>query len=315
MASEREAFQVAAGAGAGDARALAAHLKAGGGGDDLQALAALWLHAAAAAPERTAQIYDATAQGWLGRAVAAAPIPATEVRPAPIPAGFWPAFWALVDSPPGAMDAGGVTVRTAELTGLTSPELKARLPAAALAYPGCAEAAALGFPERFTLEALARCPAGSLGGAFHSLIVDNGFDLEVLDRDALGLAGLTPPLDYLNARILQCHDLWHLVGGYRTTGLHEVAISAFQLAQFGHPYSAMFLAMVLAKAAMHGTGAPVLVDVIASAWAHGRESPPLLGVDWPAVWDLPLEEVRARLGIAAYASPWPADLFEQLAAA
>jgi hypothetical protein len=303
----RDDFQALAAAGTGDARALA---KA-----DARALAALWLHAAAAAPERTAEIYDATAEGWLGRPIGAPAIAAGEVGPASIPEAFWPAFWALVDAPPGTLDAGGVTIRTAALTGLLSPELKARVPAAALAYPGVAPAAAQGWPERFTLEALARCPEGSLGGAFHSLIVDNGFDLEVLDREALGLSGLTPPLDYLNARILQCHDLWHIVGGYRTTGLHEVAISAFQLGQFGHHYSAMFLAMALAKGTTHGQDGSLLLDVIASAWAHGRESPPLLGVDWPAVWDLPVEEVRQRLGIAAYASPWPADLFEQLAAA
>lgn len=311
----REDFQTSAAEGVGDARALSARLKAGGSVADAQALAALWLHAAACAPERTAEIYDASAAGWLGRPVAAEAIPAGDAQPAPIPEHFWPAFWALVDAEPGTLDAGGVTARTAALGGLLSPELKVRAPAAALAFPGCAEAAAQGFPERFTLEALARCPKGSLGGDFHSLIVDNGFDLEVLDRDALGLADLPAPLGYLNARILQCHDLWHLVGGYRTTGLHEVAISAFQLGQFGHHYSAMFLAMVLAKSALHGLGAPMMMDVIASAWTHGRESPPLLGVDWPSVWDLPVEQVRERLGIAAYASPWPADLFEQLAAA
>jgi ubiquinone biosynthesis protein Coq4 len=247
--------------------------------------------------------------------VAAHAIRAGKADPAPIPPNFWPAFWALVDAPPGALDAGGVTTQTAQLGGLLADELKARVAPAALAFPGVAQAAAQGWPERFTLEALARCPQGSLGGDFHSLIVDNGFDLEVLDRDALGLSGLAPPLDYLNARILQCHDLWHIVGGYRTTGLHEVAISAFQLGQFGHHYSAMFLAMALAKSAQHGLGSPVLLDTIATAWVHGRESPPLLGVDWPAVWDLPVDRVRARVGIVPYASPWPADLFEQLAAA
>ncbi len=52
----------------------------------------------------------------------------------------------------------------------------------------------------------------------------------MLDRDAPSLRDLPAPLNYLNARILQVHDLWHLVGGYQTTGLHEIAISAFHLA-------------------------------------------------------------------------------------
>jgi ubiquinone biosynthesis protein Coq4 len=160
---------------------------------------------------------------------------------------------------------------------------------------------------------LARCPKDSLGGEFHALIVDNGFDLEVLDRDALALDKLPAPLAYLNARILQCHDLWHIVAGYRTTALHEVAISAFQLAQFGHHYSSMFLGMVLTRVAFERPeGGPLMLQTILTAWVHGRRTPPLLGVDWPAMWDQPLEKVRARLGVTPYVSPFPADLFEQI---
>jgi len=180
-------------------------------------------------------------------------------------------------------------------------------------WPGVAEAAAQGWPEPFTLAQLAAAPSGSLAATFHDLIVENGFDLEVLDRDALSLRDLPAPLDYLNARILQVHDLWHLVGGYRTTGLHEIAISAFQLAQFGHAYSGFVLAVTLASASADPTRYAVLSGVIAAAWRHGRMTPPLLGVDWPAVWDHPVEDVRRALGVEAFESPWPADLFERAA--
>jgi ubiquinone biosynthesis protein Coq4 len=314
---ERTGFEALTAAGAENAaaKALAARLKKKVDAAGLKSLAALWLHAAAAAPERVVGVYDAAAEGGLGSPVGGPPVRLLDSSPEPIPRAFWQSLWSLLEEAPRNLTAPNVTGRTAALAGVVSRNIEPRAARAALAYPGVQAATAQGLPRRFTLEALARCPAGSLGARFHSLIVDNGFDLEVLDRDALGLAGLTPPLDYLNARILQCHDLWHIVGGYRTTGLHEVAISAFQLGQFGHHYSAMFLAMVLAKSALHGLGSPVLMDVIATAWAHGRESPPLLGVDWPAVWDLPVDQVRARLEIQAYASPWPADLFEQLAAA
>jgi ubiquinone biosynthesis protein Coq4 len=58
-----------------------------------------------------------------------------------------------------------------------------------------------------------------------------------------------------------------------------------------------------------------MLDTILSAWTHGRESPSLMPLDWPALWDRNVELVRAELGISAYASPYPADLFEQLRAA
>jgi len=137
----------------------------------------------------------------------------------------------------------------------------------------------------------------------------------VLDRDALGLDGLPAPLGYLNARILQCHDLWHIVGGYQTTALHEVAVSAFQAAQFGHGYSAFFLAVVAARAVDEPGFFSLIMEVILSAWRHGRETTPLIGVDWPSVWAGTIDEVRARLGVEPFASPHPADLFEQLKAA
>ena len=312
----RSAFESLARRGGGfdEAARLAADIRVGKT-EALADLAALWLHGAASAPSRLAEIYDGSAAGWLGQKPKASQITASGSI-AEIPDAFWAGFWTLVEDQTAGGDAGLITQRTAALAGALSPDFRAAAVEAALTYPGVAAAAAQGFPEKFTLDALARAPAGSLGAEFHDLIVTNGFDLEVLDRDALGLADLPPPLDYLNARILQCHDLWHITAGYQTTGLHEVAISAFQAAQFGHNYSAMFLAMVLSKMA-HSPMAPanLMLDVILSAWTHGRETPPLLPVDWPALWDQTVGDIRKSLGVTAYVSPYPANLFESLRAA
>jgi len=317
---ERAGFEALARAGAdeeGAVRALAARLKADPQPADLKAMAALWLHAAAAAPERIGWIYDEAADGYLGEPVGGPPVPISRAQnPEPIPRAFWAALWELLEEPRVGLEAVNLTTKTAALTGLVSPNLTVRVGRTALAFPGVKAAVAHGYPKKFTLEALARCPAGSLGAQFHALIVDNGFDLEVLDREALGLDRLPPPLDYLNARILQCHDLWHIVGGYRTTALHEVAISAFQLGQFGHHYSAMFLGMVLTRIAFERPeGAPLMLQTILTAWTHGRRTTPLLGVDWEAIWTLPLKDVRAKLALTPYASPFPPDLFEQLSVA
>ncbi|MDP3745577.1 MAG: Coq4 family protein [Phenylobacterium sp.] len=314
QARERFEDQAVRGGDAAEAQRLAACLKGGEGPAGLQ-LAALFVHVAAVAPEHLAAVYDGAAEGWLGWQPRGLIVEGATGTEAP-PAGFWTEFWALALEPVSGQSALEVTARTAALAGQLAPEFKLRVAAMAGAYPGVAQAAAAGYPSKFSLERLALCPPESLGGAFHALIVDNGFDLEVLDRDALGLADLPAPLDYLNARILQCHDLWHLLAGYRTTALHEVAISAFQMAQFGHHYSSMFLGMVLTKTAVTQAEAlPLFLDTILTAWTHGRETPPLIGLDWEAIWDRPLEVLRAELGVTAYSSPYPADLFEQLRAA
>ncbi len=59
----------------------------------------------------------------------------------------------------------------------------------------------------------------------------------------------------------------------------------------------------------------MMLDVILTGWTHGRESPALLGLDWPAIWRRSAEEIRGDIGLRAYVSPYPADLFEQLRAA
>lgn len=279
-------------------------------------LAAAFAHAAFAAPGRIAPTYDAAAEGWFGRPVNGAsilPVPDTAL---PIPAGVWSDFWGLISEAGNSIGAGEITARTAAIGGHLPEDYRALAATVCAAYPGVTEAAAQGFPDRFTMDALSRCPADSLGGTFYRLIVDNKFDLEVLDRDQLQLASLRPPLDYLNARMLQSHDLWHIVAGYETTKLHEVAISAFQMAQFGHSYSAMFLAVVSGSSAFRPEAVfDVLMELVLSAWVHGRRTPPMLGIVWEDVWHLPTSEVRARYGIEPYVSPFPADMAEQLEAA
>jgi ubiquinone biosynthesis protein Coq4 len=320
-AAQRAAFeaQAAAGTTTADMSARAAALKmtgAAASAEDRLALAAAFAHAAFAAPHRIAAIYDAAAAGWIGRTLAAPPIAGQGVAGA-IPSALWTDFWPLAeDAANGRVDAVSITARTAALGSRMSADFVDRVAAGAHDFPGVTDAAHGPWPARINLEDLARQPAGSLGAAFHALIVDNKFDLEVLDRDALGLSALPKPLDYLNTRILQAHDLWHIVAGYDTTALHEIALSGFQMAQFGHNYSAMFLAVTstsLALAPAEGFG--VVMDVILTAYAHGRETPAMIAIPWEEVWGLSADAIRARYGVTPYQSPYPANLFEMMRAA
>jgi ubiquinone biosynthesis protein Coq4 len=306
-------------AGRGGDRALVASLAAGArrGEEGAAAdLAAMLVHVAAVAPEGLADCYDGATEGWTGSAPRAERLVVeTDEQDDPLSAEFWSAFWSLVLDPDLGRDAGEITVRTAALTGHMSPSFVDRSAATALHFPGVSTALAADDPRPFTMTQLAACPKGSLGGDLHALLVDNDFDLEVLPRDELALATLPEPLGYLNSRILQCHDLWHLLAGYRTTILHEVAISGFQLGQFGHHYSSMFLAVTVTKVALdQAAGLDLILDTIFSGWAHGRETPPLLGLPWEDIWHEPIDTIRAAHGVQPYPCPYPADLVELLLA-
>ncbi len=301
-------FESIVATGLGDPAALARAAKQG----DMAAaadLAALLTRAGFVEPELIIDVYDAASAGWFGDEARAVDLTRGTGRALP---EMWPEYWAFIDDMVKT-DAGTFTLRTAALGDRVEESFRARAGRASLAYPGVPAAVAQGWPEKFTMAQLAACPEGSLGNEFHRQIIDNNFDLEVLDRDALGLANLPPPLDYLNVRILQCHDLWHIVGGYHTTALHEVGISAFQMSQFGHNYSAQFLAFIIAKAAIRRPeGFALLMEITMGGWRHGRGTPQLLGVDWQDVWKEPTDVVRERLGVAPYVSPVPPDLVEQL---
>jgi len=302
---------VLSGGGRSDASACTRELRAGDPGAAFD-VAGLALYVAVVAPEPLVDIYDGLCEGWLGDAPDASPVTAP-ATPGAVSDELWAGLHDLVFDPDAGRDPADITVRTAALTDLLPDEFHQRVAAMALRYPGVAEAAAGGVPPRITLEDLADCPADSLGGAVRSFVVDNGFDLEVLDRDALGLASLPYPLDYLNVRILQCHDIWHLVADHKTSGLHEVSVSGFQMAQFGHQYSSMFLGMVLAKVAFTQPEAfAFTLDTILTGYGHGRRTPPLLGVEWEALWDRPITQIRATLGVTPYESPYPAWILEEL---
>ncbi len=247
--------------GLGDPTALARAAKAG----DVNAavdLAALLTRAGWVEPAAIIPVYDAATAGWFGEnqppvdLTGGAGVASSEL---------WPHFWAFIDDTVKT-DAGTFTLRVAGLGQYVDGGFAGRAGRASLAFPGVPDAVAQGWPARFTMDELALCPEGSLGREFQHQIVDNNFDLEVLDRDTLGLANLPPPLDYLNARALQCHDLWHIVGGYYLTALHETAISGFQLAQFGHNYSAQYLAFITTKTALkRPEGIPLVLEIPGAA--------------------------------------------------
>jgi ubiquinone biosynthesis protein Coq4 len=304
----KQQFEALVASGDGDPAACARAAKQG----DMHAaitLGALLTRVGFVEPGQILETYDAAARGWFGE-----PSPPMNLREGAgtVNPALWAPFWELLEDE-SKMDPGTFTTRVAGLGQYTDAGFSRRAGDASLAYPGVPDAVAQGWPERFQMSDLAACPPDSLGGEFHRQIVDNNFDLEVLDRDALGLAQLPPPLDYLNVRILQCHDLWHIVGGYHTTALHEVGISGFQLSQFGHNYSAQFLGFITARAAYRQQmGIPLLLEITLSGWRHGRNTPPLLGVDWKEIWKTPTDKIRERLGVSIYQSPVPPDLIEQL---
>ena len=274
-------------------------------------LSAVMAWVAYSCPDATTAVCDNIASAWLGSG------PAPEIPKglpeAPLEESFWEAFWAVIDGHDEGYDAVTITVAVASLAGALHPDMGEIADQHARNHKGAMEAIKNPIPDYTDIEALSSCPTGSLGQSLYQMIVENGYDPEVLDRESIALSQLPHALHYLNARILQMHDVWHLVAGYETTSSNEIAISAFQLAQFGHNYSSMFLASVMAISTFkEPRGFTILMQIITEAWQHGRETPFMMDIEWEKEWNNSLEAIRATHKIPTYQSIFPADLLESI---
>lgn len=267
--------------------------------------------AAYSCPDATSAVYDNIASAWLG----SGPTPDIPegLAEAPLENSFWESFWAVVVGPPEGYDALTITVAVAALGGAVHPDFEQIAENHARKHPGATIALTSAIPGHTDMAALADCPENSLGLSLHKMIVENGYDPEVLDRESIKLSAMPHSLHYLNARILQMHDVWHLVAGYTTHSSNEIAISAFQLAQFGHNYSAMFLAAGMAMATTkEPRGFTVIMQIVTEAWQHGRATPFMMNIEWEREWNNSLADIRGKHGIPTYQSVFPSDLLESI---
>lgn len=287
------------------------------------AAAALMTHAAFVEPVRQIAIFDAIAAAWLDlsaerdrAALLARELPF--LRGAAIasdgwktPRAVWEAFWAIVDADPAAKGEPG-DAKALDFTGRVvaigvhyDASLLTRCEQAVLLHADVESL--LAQPEvRMTTDDLRHWPPDSLGTDLLNLLTSKGYDLEVINADDVLLPPAYPAQNRTNRRILQLHDVWHLVAGYGFTAQGEVGISACQLAQFGQNYSTRFLAVVTTATCL-----TKLVDVnqfislIAEGWRHGRRVRPLMSVPWHELLGRPIAELRKEMGVDVFRSRTP----------
>lgn len=188
---------------------------------------------------------------------------------------------------------------------LSSAGLQAASDAALLAVPGFRQLHAERWdPPLPALEALEAMPVGSFGNAYARYMAHYRLSPDFFPIQARLGADATPT-QYAVHRINKCHDFIHVLGAYETSDPDEVAVQSFV---FG--MAPVALATFLAEAAVH----PEIREgrykhlrdiysghIQAEDFERGAAAASLLGVRFEALWELPLEPLRQRLGIAARA--------------
>lgn len=164
------------------------------------------------------------------------------------------------------------------------------------------------YADPLDLDQLATLPEGTLGRAYHSWIVDNNLTAAIATNyrqfheslEAAGLLdGMPEPMKYAVLRGFQTHDFQHVVTGYDSSGRDEIALQAFCLAQLQFPYFAMWMSVVATRMTfIDPKMITPMMDAITGGWRLGRRVPNIQTEKWEEMLDQPLDEVRARYGIA-----------------
>ncbi len=144
--------------------------------------------------------------------------------------------------------------------------------------------------------ALAALPDGTLGRAYYELTetakisADGIVQASMAEREAPQLTG---ELKFVGERMRDTHDLWHVVTGYGTDVVGELALLAFTFAQAPH----MGVGLMVGFAYLQRM--PIVNAEIRNAYRRGKRAAYMPAVAWETLLDQPLEVVRAKLGVGA----------------
>lgn len=152
--------------------------------------------------------------------------------------------------------------------------------------------------DRPWLESL---PQNSVGRAYLNFIDERNLSAYGLASESQKVADseieAAHPYAWYARRLRDVHDLWHILTGYRTDALGEACVVAFSLPQTRSAGFGLIAAGVAVEAARARTGHPC-ARAILQAWSRGRRAAWLPGLDYEALMAEPLDQARARLGLA-----------------
>jgi ubiquinone biosynthesis protein COQ4 len=143
------------------------------------------------------------------------------------------------------------------------------------------------------LDKLLQYPSNSLGHIYATRLKKQNFD-----PDLYSYLNIDSDASYVEARLGQTHDIWHVVTGFDVSSTGEIGLQAFHLTQFPYPLATMLIANALVSSTLLAPDElPKLVQAIAQGLEMGRVAKSLFAQKWEEAWDKPLAEWQAELNI------------------
>jgi ubiquinone biosynthesis protein COQ4 len=160
--------------------------------------------------------------------------------------------------------------------------------------PACAELIDDRYiPPVHDLDRLLTYPENSLGYIYATAMKKSGFDPNLH-------VGMTAESDvhYVELRLSQTHDIWHILTGFNTSKIGEIGLQAFHLPQFPYPLATMLIAnSLIASTLFDPTQLPSLLAAIGQGWRMGETARALFAQKWEEAWDKPLTQWQTELNL------------------
>lgn len=157
---------------------------------------------------------------------------------------------------------------------------------------------------------LARFEPGTVGAAYRDFREARGFTAEGLADEARKVGPLVDaqhPVIWYSRRIRDIHDVWHVLTGYETDALGEACVVSFSYAQTRNLGFA-FIGWGAAREIQREARSVPARRAVWQAYRNGRAARWLPGLDYEALFERPLEAVRAQLNIR------PASIYQAVPA-
>lgn len=108
---------------------------------------------------------------------------------------------------------------------------------------------------------------------------------------------------YFHRRILETHDLMHVLLGQGTDAPGELHVQGFLLAQVLWPPAPFYIGGYLVREMLRDLNqVPSVMNAATAGWRRGKIAKPVFAVAWETQWERPLEEVRTSLRLEAPAA-------------
>lgn len=167
----------------------------------------------------------------------------------------------------------------------------------------------------YDADAMRAMPKGSLGHTYIRVLDGYGYDINFFPEEAF-FNGLHTDADYINFRVLQTHDLHHILTGFSLDNFGEFGVVSLSVSQYNFPafaflnLSALFMGWMnqaepidlttpIAVSAMSPQG---LFEVISSGLEMGKNAKRLFPIPWESLLTQDLQQLRREIGVNAVSS-------------